>query len=167
MKPACIATTTGREENKMRRLTALVVFSLSLLLTGLAMAETPMPAVQQGQATVQAATPLVRCSTCGVEFTTLKGLQEHLIAHPGHKIVPAAGGVAAPLVKCSTCGAEFTTISEIQEHLKAHPEHKLVSTGGVAAPLVKCSTCGVEFTNLQEVQEHLRAHPEHQVVPVE
>ncbi len=151
----------------MRRLTALVVFSLSLLLTGLAMAETPMPAVQQGQATVKAATPLVRCSTCGVEFTTLKGLQEHLIAHPGHKIVPTAGGVAAPLVKCSTCGVEFTTISEVQEHLKAHPEHKLVSTGGVAAPLVKCSTCGVEFTNLKEVQEHLIAHPEHKMVPVE
>jgi len=151
----------------MRRLVTLVVLCLPLLLFSLATAQTPMPTEQPVQATGGVTKPLVKCSTCGVEFTTLKELQEHLKAHPEHKIVPLAGGeTAKPLIKCSTCGAEFTTIREVQEHLKAHPEHNLVAIGEVAQPLVKCSTCGVEFTTLKEVQEHLKVHPEHKMVPV-
>jgi DNA-directed RNA polymerase subunit RPC12/RpoP len=112
------------------------------------------------------AKPLIKCQTCGVEFTTLKGLQEHMIAHPGHKIVPIAGDSAKPLIKCSTCGVEFTTLKEAEEHVKTHPGHKLAPIPGESdKPLIKCSTCGVEFTTLQGVQEHLKTHPGHKLVP--
>jgi DNA-directed RNA polymerase subunit RPC12/RpoP len=117
---------------------------------------------------VETAKPLIKCQTCGVEFTNIKELQEHLKAHPEHKIVPLAGQSVKPLIKCSTCGAEFTTLKEAQEHIKTHPEHKLAPIPGESdKPLIKCSTCGVEFTTLPEVQEHLKAHPEHKIVPEE
>jgi uncharacterized C2H2 Zn-finger protein len=32
--------------------------------------------------------PLVKCSSCGVEFTTIKDLQMHMKVHPEHKLVP-------------------------------------------------------------------------------
>ena len=83
-----------------------------------------MPAEQPAQATGEVSKNLIKCSTCGTEFTTLKELQEHLKAHPEHKVVPT-GETAKPLIKCSTCGVEFTTLKEVQEHMKAHPEHKL------------------------------------------
>ncbi len=116
----------------------------------------------------ETAKPLIKCQTCGVEFTTLKGLEEHLKAHPEHKIVPLANQSAKTLIKCSTCGVEFTSLKEAQEHLKTHPGHKLTKIAGQSAkPLIKCSTCGVEFTSLKEVQEHLKAHPEHKLAPME
>jgi DNA-directed RNA polymerase subunit RPC12/RpoP len=72
------------------------------------------------------AKPLIKCSTCGVEFTTLKEAEEHLKTHPEHKLTSVSGESAKPLIKCSTCGVEFTTIKEAEEHLKTHPQHKLV-----------------------------------------
>jgi DNA-directed RNA polymerase subunit RPC12/RpoP len=117
---------------------------------------------------VETAKPLIKCSTCGVEFTTLKGAEEHIKTHPGHKIAPLAEGSAKPLIKCSTCGAEFTTLKMAEEHIKTHPGHKLTQIHGQSAkPLIKCSTCGVEFTTLKEEQEHLKAHPEHIMEPME
>ena len=116
----------------------------------------------------EAARPLIKCQTCGVEFTTLKELQEHMIAHPEHKLVPLAGQSTQPLIKCSTCGVEFTNLKEAEEHIKTHPEHKLAPIPGqTAQPLIKCSTCGVEFTTRQEAEEHLKTHPEHKIVPKE
>ncbi len=109
----------------MRRLITLVVLCLPLFLFSVATAQTPAPAEQPAQTTGGVAKPLIKCSTCGAEFTTLREVQEHLKAHPEHKLV-AIGEVAKPLVKCSTCGVEFTTLKEVQEHLKVHPEHKLV-----------------------------------------
>jgi hypothetical protein len=36
----------------------------------------------------EAVKPLIKCSTCGVEFTSQAGLEEHLKAHPEHKAAP-------------------------------------------------------------------------------
>ncbi len=151
----------------MRKLIYSVIFCLPLLMFGVAMAGTSMP-VSEPAPTAGAAKPLIKCSTCGVEFTTIKQLEEHLKAHPEHKVVPMAGSDTQPLIKCSTCGVEFTTLKEAQEHVQAHPEHKLApAAGSVTQPLIKCATCGVEFTTLKEVQEHMKAHPEHKLVPEE
>ncbi len=145
--------------------TLFCVFSSGILSmaneTSAPKVETTTPA-----ATSEVAKPLIKCETCGVEFTTIKELQEHLKAHPEHKVAPVAGQTAQPLIKCSTCGVEFTTLKEAQEHIKTHPEHKLAPVPGQSTkPLIKCSTCGVEFTTLQAVQEHLKAHPEHKLAP--
>jgi DNA-directed RNA polymerase subunit RPC12/RpoP len=156
----------GRNK-EMRRLVYIVTFCLPLLLFGVAMAETSKPAPEPVAAT-GASKPLIKCSTCGVEFTTIKELEKHMMAHPEHKLVPMAGSQTQPLIKCSTCGVEFTTLKEAQEHIKTQPEHKLVPTAGsVTHPLIKCSTCGVEFTTLKGVEEHMKAHPEHKLVPEE
>jgi len=73
----------------------------------------------------ESAKPLIKCSTCGVEFTTLKEAEEHVKTHPEHKMAPIPGQTAQPLIKCSTCGVEFTTRQEAEEHLKTHPLHKM------------------------------------------
>ncbi len=105
--------------------------------------------------------PLIKCSTCGVEFTSQAGLTDHYAAHPEHmQAVPAPA--AKPLIKCETCGVEFTSKAGLEEHLKAYPAHM---AAGAAKPLIKCATCGVEFTTLKEEQEHLKAHPEHKMAP--
>jgi hypothetical protein len=41
----------------------------------------------EGESTKQ----LIKCSTCGVEFTTLKESQEHMKTHPEHKLAPIQG----------------------------------------------------------------------------
>ncbi len=75
----------------MRRLIAMVVFASALSLFGCATTETaaPTPTTQPQPVTATGGSkPLIKCSTCGVEFTTLQELQEHMKAHPEHKIVP-------------------------------------------------------------------------------
>lgn len=76
---------------------------------------------------------LIKCSTCGVDFTSRSAseqhMKEHVVATPTH-----------PLVKCSTCGVDFTSHVSLKEHLQVNPDHQ-------KGPLVKCSTCGVEFTS--------------------
>ena len=106
---------------------ALALFTISTGVPSLA-DETTAPKSEVATPVSQgaAAKPLIKCSTCGVEFTTLKEAEEHVKTHPEHKIAPMPTGQSAqPLIKCSTCGVEFTTLKEAEEHRKEHPEHKL------------------------------------------
>jgi len=99
----------------MRQILAIVFLASALALFGLVTTGVPSLAAE-------AAKPLIKCSTCGVEFTSQAGIEDHYAAHPEHmKAAPAQA--AKPLIKCSTCGVEFTTLKQEQEHLKAHPEH--------------------------------------------
>lgn len=79
---------------------------------------------------------LIKCSTCGVNFTSKAATGQHMKSHPEHKITT----VTHPLIKCSTCGVDFTSHVSLKKHLHDNPAHP-------RGPLVKCSTCGVEFTS--------------------
>ncbi len=159
----------------MRQFPAILLSGTALAFFFLFTSAVPSPAAETNAANSevaapiaagQTAKPLIKCETCGVEFTTIKGLEEHLKAHPEHEVVPITGQESKQLIKCSTCGVEFTSLKTAQEHVKAHPGHKLAPIPGQSAkPLIKCSTCGVEFTTLRGVEEHLEAHPEHRLVP--
>ncbi len=143
-----------QEVNTMRQLLAILLMGTALAIFGLVTTEVPSVAAETAR-------PLIKCETCGAEFTSQAGLVDHLKANPSHKAA-AMAPEAKPLIKCSTCGVEFTSQAGMVDHLKAYPTHKQA-----AQPLIKCSTCGVEFTTLKEVQEHLKAHPEHQMAPME
>ncbi len=131
----------------MRRLVTLVFAVVVLFLFGFANSGLAADeSVTTGQGTVK---PLIKCSTCGVEFTSRAGLEEHLKAFPEHKA--ATSEAAKSLIKCSTCGVEFTSQAGVVEHLKAHPDHKAI---------IKCSTCGVEFTSGAAYEQHMKTeHP--------
>ncbi len=90
---------------------------------------------------------LIKCSTCGVEFTSSTETEQHMKGHPDHEI----HAPAHPLIKCSTCGVDFTSHVSLKEHLQKNPDHQ-------NGPLVKCSTCGVEFTSPGLYKEHLKEH---------
>ncbi len=132
----------------MRRLLSLVMAGLVLCLfsfasSGLAMDEP----VSSNSGTVKS---LIKCSTCGVEFTSRAGLEEHLKTNPEHKAVTAEA--TKPLIKCATCGVEFTSTAGVEAHIKAHPDHKAI---------IKCSTCGTEFTSGAAYEQHMKTyHPE-------
>ena len=107
---------------------ALALFTISTSAAPSLADETTAPKSEAVTPVTQgaAAKPLIKCSTCGVEFTTLKEAEEHVKTHPEHKIAPMPTGQSAqPLIKCSTCGVEFTTLKGAEEHKKEHPEHKL------------------------------------------
>jgi DNA-directed RNA polymerase subunit RPC12/RpoP len=119
----------------MRQILTVFLLGSALALFGIFTAVVPSLADEATAPKSEVAAPvtegesakqLIKCSTCGVEFTTLKEAQEHIKTHPGHKLAPIPGQTAQPLIKCSTCGVEFTTREEAQEHLKTHPGHKLV-----------------------------------------
>lgn len=93
---------------------------------------------------------LIKCSTCGVEFTSQAVGKEHSKAHPDHELTMPS----QPLIKCSTCGVEFTSQVAHKKHLQANREHK-------GTQLIKCSTCGVELTSPGLWKEHLKKHPDH------
>lgn len=90
---------------------------------------------------------LIKCSTCGVEFTSSTATEQHMKGHLGHELTTPA----QPLIKCSTCGVEFTSQVSLKKHVQENKDHK----GG---PLIKCSTCGVEFTSPDLWKEHLKKH---------
>jgi len=96
----------------MRKLLALIVLGSVLCLYGYAATETM---AQQTESPKQ----LIKCSTCGAEFTSQAGVEEHTKAHPGHVTADVK-----PLIKCSTCGVEFTSPAGISDHIKANPGHK-------------------------------------------
>ncbi len=129
----------------MRRFQFIAVIALSLCFFGYT--SISFAASEPLAGNTETAKPLIKCSTCGVEFTSQAGLVEHLKTHPEH--IAATAGNAKPLIKCSTCGVEFTSVAGIEEHLKTHSEHKA---------LIKCSTCGVEFTSGAAWEEHMKAH---------
>lgn len=138
---------------------------LALVMLGLALSLFVSPVSRAVEPTSEVPKPLIKCSTCGVEFTSQVGIEDHLKTHPTHKA--ATIQAAKPLIKCDTCGVVFTSQAGLEAHLKAYPTHKAATPGETAKPLIKCSTCGVEFTSLKELQEHMKAHPEHKVVPIE
>ena len=137
----------------MRSLISLIIVGLALSLFSFASAG--MATGEPAAGKTEAAKPLIRCSTCGVEFTSSAGIEQHLKAHPEH--VRATPKADKPLIRCSTCGVEFTSSAGVEEHVQAYPTHKAEST----KPLIKCSTCGVEFTSGALMEEHRKSHPEH------
>ena len=74
----------------MRRLIALVMLVSAFSLSGCATTGPPAPKAADVQPLTagQSAKPLIRCSTCGVEFTTIKDVQKHMIDFPAHKLEP-------------------------------------------------------------------------------
>jgi DNA-directed RNA polymerase subunit RPC12/RpoP len=132
----------------MRRLLSLIFVGLVLCLFGFASSGLAMDEpVAANSGTVK---PLIKCSTCGVEFTSQAGLEEHLKAYPEHKAVTVEA--TKPLIKCATCGVEFTSSAGVEAHVKAHPDHKAI---------IKCATCGVEFTSGAAYEQHMKTeHPE-------
>lgn len=92
----------------------------------------------------QAANVLIKCATCGVEFTTKVAAAQHAADNSNHQMVEESGN---SVIKCSTCGVEFTSGTDLKQHLQQNPDHQ-----GVA--LVKCSTCGVEFASPALLKEH-------------
>lgn len=87
-----------------------------------------MAAVQTEESKV-----LIKCSTCGVEFTSMPLAEQHMKTSQDH-------ASAHPLIKCSTCGVEFTAQAGLKKHPQVNADHQ-------GTPLIKCSTCGVEFTS--------------------
>lgn len=131
----------------MRRLPVIAVIGLLLCFFGFT--STGLAVSEPVAGNTETAKTLIKCSTCGVEFTSQAGMQEHLKANPEHKA--ATDEVAKPLIKCSTCGVEFTSVAGVEEHVKAHADHKA---------LIKCSTCGVEFTSGAAWEEHMKTRHE-------
>lgn len=111
------------------RLVALVALGLTLSIGGNVMAD------QVADEQVKAKN-LIKCSTCGVEFTSTAGVQDHVRSHLGHKASLSKGA----LVKCSTCGVEFTDRAGVVEVINAGPG-KAESVSGKDTILIKCSTC--------------------------
>lgn len=140
----------------MRQLLVVLFLGSALALFGIATTNVPSLAAETTK-------QLIKCSTCGVEFTSQAEVTDHYKAYPEHtKVAPSEA--AKPLIKCSTCGVEFTAQAGLEDHLKAYPTHK-GTAAGAAKPLIKCSTCGVEFTSLKEAEEHTKGHPEHKMAP--
>lgn len=151
----------------MRKFVGIVFFGLALAVYGVGMSTTAF-----ADETSTQSKPLIRCDTCGTTFTSQAGVEDHLRAHPEHKISTQTGPEAAkPLIKCDTCGTTFTSQAGLEDHLKTHPGHKAATTATSTTPippshpLIKCSTCGVEFTSRAEAEEHIKAHPEHILAP--
>jgi DNA-directed RNA polymerase subunit RPC12/RpoP len=96
---------------------------------------------------------LIKCTTCGAEFTSIPLAEQHLKEQKNHEITESA----QPLVKCSTCGVEFTSEAGLKKHLQTKDQHP-------DTPLIKCSTCGVEFTSPSLWKEHLKTHPAHEAI---
>jgi len=104
------------KEREMRKLLAVFLLGSALCLTGFATTDA------LAQAT-ESAKQFIKCSTCGAEFTSSAGLNEHLKSHPDHKAATTAPDGKA-LIRCSTCGAEFTSQAGIEEHVQSHPGHQ-------------------------------------------
>jgi DNA-directed RNA polymerase subunit RPC12/RpoP len=98
---------------KMRKFLAVILVGSALCFTGCATTSAPAPEAASAK-------QFIKCSTCGAEFTSSAGLNEHLKQHPDHNA--ATDGKA--LIRCSTCGAEFTSQAGIEEHIQSHPGHQ-------------------------------------------
>ena len=110
----------------MRKILALMAFGLSLSLVSYVAAEP----VSKDTGAVK---PVIKCSTCGAEFTSSAGIEDHARSHPGHMMRGA--GFDGNLVKCSTCGVEFTSSAGVVD------VHRPGVTGANEKPIILCSTC--------------------------
>ena len=100
----------------MRRLLTAVVLCMSICLFGYTANAVGDEAPQK------ASSPFIKCTTCGQEFTTQQGLQEHYKSHPDHQsTAPPVRRSAA--IRCSTCGQEFTVQQGVDAYDSAHPVH--------------------------------------------
>ncbi|HBI15705.1 MAG TPA: hypothetical protein DDY20_09365 [Desulfobulbaceae bacterium] len=134
----------SRGGTKMSRLILAAIFVAALFVFGCQ--TTPMArhdhAHDQGSEKI-----LIKCATCGVEFTSRAAAVEHMAEHPEHEFTKSS----TPLIQCATCGVVFTSAAGLKQHMQEHPEHK-------AAPLIRCSTCGVDITSPEQWKEHLNMH---------
>ncbi len=105
----------------MRKLLALIVLGSALSLFGCATTEPPARKAESPRQSI-------RCTTCGAEFTSQAGIEDHLKTHPGHT------ADVKPLIKCATCGAEFTSPAGLADHVQANPGHKPAKVEGQYAP---------------------------------
>jgi DNA-directed RNA polymerase subunit RPC12/RpoP len=96
----------------MRKLLAMAVLGSVLCLYGCATTEAP---AQKTASPKQ----FIKCATCGAEFTSQAGVEEHIKTHPGH-----VEADVKPLIRCATCGAEFTSQAGISDHIQANPGHQ-------------------------------------------
>jgi len=110
----------------MRKILALMAFGLSLSFAGYVAAEP----VSEDAGTVK---PVIKCSTCGAEFTSSAGIEDHARSHPRHMMMGM--GNEGNLVKCSTCGVEFTSSAGVVD------VHRPGKTGASEKPIILCSTC--------------------------
>ena len=114
----------------MRRLLALLAFGVALSLTGYVVADP----VATDTGTIK---PLIKCSTCGSEFTSAAGIEEHVKSHPGHMALRPENENL--LVKCSTCGVEFTSRVGVVDTYKPSPD--MMANTNSEKPLIICSSC--------------------------
>jgi len=105
----------------MRKLLALMVLGAALSLFGCATTDAPATKADSPK-------QFIKCSTCGAEFTSRAGIEEHLKSHPGHQ------ADVQPLIKCETCGAEFTSSAGLADHIQANPGHKPAKIEGQYVP---------------------------------
>lgn len=110
----------------MRRLLALMAFAVTLSLVGYVAAEP----VAKDSGVVK---PVIKCSTCGAEFTSSAGIVDHARSHPGHMMMGT--GNEGNLVKCSTCGVEFTSRAGVVD------VYRTGVAGANEKPIILCSTC--------------------------
>lgn len=110
----------------MRRLLALMAFGVTLSLVGYVSAEP----VTKDAGVVK---PVIKCSTCGAEFTSSAGIEEHVKSHPGHMMMKSDN--EGNLVKCSTCGVEFTSKAGVVDVYRPDPDK------ASGKPVILCSTC--------------------------
>jgi len=110
----------------MRRLLALMAFGVTLSVVGYVSAE---PAAKDAGVVK----PVINCSTCGAEFTSSAGIEEHVKSHPGHMMMKSDN--EGNLVKCSTCGVEFTSKAGVVD------VYRPGIAGASEKPIILCSTC--------------------------
>ncbi|XP_023564840.1 zinc finger and BTB domain-containing protein 44 [Octodon degus] len=76
-----------------------------------------------------------QCPTCGMRFTRIQNLRQHLLIHSGIK----------PF-QCDHCGKKFTRAHSLKTH---HLKHE-------GAGRFQCQVCSATFTSFGEYKHHLR-----------
>jgi hypothetical protein len=116
-----------KENWKMRRLLALLAFGVGLSLVGYVSAEPVATDTKMEK-------PLIKCSSCGAEFTSSAGIVDHVKSHPGHAAwKPEDENL---LVRCTSCGVEFTSRVGVVDVYRPDPNKKTSDK-----PLIICSSC--------------------------
>ncbi|KAJ8266252.1 hypothetical protein GJAV_G00128290 [Gymnothorax javanicus] len=77
-----------------------------------------------------------QCPTCGVRFTRIQNLKQHMLIHSGIK----------PF-QCDRCGKKFTRAYSLKMHRLKHEGKRCF----------RCQICSATFTSFGEYKHHLRA----------
>ncbi|KAJ0063585.1 hypothetical protein NL108_004407, partial [Boleophthalmus pectinirostris] len=109
-----------------------------------------------------------QCPTCGVRFTRIQNLKQHMLIHSGIKPFQCdrcgkkftrAYSLKMHRLKhegkrcfrCQICSATFTSFGEYKHHMR-------VSRHIIRKPRIyECKTCGAMFTNSGNLIVHLRS----------